>query len=311
VSAGLAAGAVGTDTRGSIRIPSALCGIVGLKPTFGRVSRDGVHPLARSFDTVGPMTRTVEDAALFLEVMAGPDPSDPQCSGEPVSRYTEKMRSVPAGVRVGRLSGPYFEADLDPAVARGIDDAARVLTASSLEVQPLELPGADAWQHAQGTILMAEAAAFHHSSYPGREDQYGADVRTLLERGEATAEVDLQEARTVMTLARAEMTRLLIDYPVLLGPAMSIGAFRIADADPRSPQWSSNRRVLGRFMGMFSLVGLPAIALPVGLTSEGLPVAIELVSGPFTEGLLLGVARRLEQAFGWSAPELPQARPPG
>lgn len=306
VAAGLAAGAVGTDTGGSIRIPAALCGIVGLKPTFGRVSRHGVLPLSGSFDTVGPMARTVEDAALFLEAMAGPDPADPHCSREPVGRYRDEMRTVPVGLRIGRIAGAYFEADLDPAVERAIDETARALAAAGLEVRPVELPEVETWQRDQLTILYAEAASFHRAAFPSRESQYGPDVRANLERGAAVTAAEVAQARTAMVRANVEMARIMSDYPVLLSPALPIGAPRIADVDPGGTRWPEIRRVLGRFTRLFNLIGVPTIVIPAGLTSEGLPVAVQLAGRPFTEGLLLGVARRLEDAIGWSLPELPR-----
>lgn len=310
VAAGLAAGAVGTDTGGSIRIPSALCGIVGLKPTFGRVSRHRVLPLSGSFDTIGPMVRTVEDAALFLDAMAGSDPADPQCSQEPVAPYREVMHDVPSGLRIGRLAGAYFDSDLDPAVERAIDEAVRALAAAGLSVQPVELPDIDPWQQAQLTILRAEAAAFHRATFPGRESQYGPDVRTNLQQGAAVTAVEVDEARTTMARAKAEMARIMADCPILLSPALPIGAPRIADVDPRGTRWTEIRRVMGRFTRLFNLIGVPTIVLPAGLTREGLPVAVQLAGRPFAEGLLLGVARRLERAIDWSPPELPRGGGP-
>jgi aspartyl-tRNA(Asn)/glutamyl-tRNA(Gln) amidotransferase subunit A len=140
MAAGLAAAAIGTDTGGSIRIPAALCGIVGLKPTFGRVSRAGVFPLAGSFDTVGPMVRTVEDAALLLEVLAGPDVADAGTIQAPPGRYRDEMARDPSGLRVGRLSGAFFESNLDPAVARGLEAVTLALERSGVRVVPVTLP---------------------------------------------------------------------------------------------------------------------------------------------------------------------------
>lgn len=306
VAAGLAAGALGTDTGGSIRIPGALCGIVGLKPTFGRVSRHGVLPLAGSFDTVGPMVRTVEDAALFLDAMAGRDPADPQSSDVPVGSYGREMARLPSGIRVGRLSGPYFESDLDPAVTRALDGATRALESGGMPVDPVNLHGVEAGQQAQLTLLFAEAAAFHRAAFPGREADYGPDVRALLRQGAAKTAVEIDDARAVVERVKAELADVLARYPVLLGPALPVGAPRVADVDPGADRWPEIRRVLGRFSRLFNLAGLPAVVLPAGLDADGLPVAVQLAAGPFAEGLLLGVARRLEHAIGWSLPDLPR-----
>jgi len=309
VAAGLAACAVGTDTGGSIRLPGALCGIVGLKPTFGRVSRRGVLPLADSFDTVGPMVRTVEDAALMLDVMAGHDAGDPRSSPAPVDRYTAALGSIPSGLRVGRLSGTYFEADLDPAVAAALDEATRACERAGLPVQPVTLRLIEAAQQAQVTVLIAEAAVYHRATYPGREAEYGPDVGTLLAQGAATPPAAVAEARAVLARLQAEVQTLQQDCPILLGPAVSIGAPRFTDVEPTGPRWPEVRRVLTRFSRLFNATGLPTIVLPAGLTAEGLPVAVQLAAPPFAEGLLLAVARRVEAALAWSLPPLPRGRP--
>lgn len=305
VAAGLAAAAIGTDTGGSIRVPAALCGIVGLKPTFGRVSRAGVLPLASSFDTVGPMTRTVEDAALILEAIAGPDPSDPDAHPAPAGRYADEMRAAPAGITVGRLSGAFFEEDLDPAAARALDEATHALEALHIPVRPVRLTQVEAGQQAQVAVLLSEAAAFHRATFPGRETAYGADVRRLLSDGAAFTPQTVAEARGVLDGVRAELADVLTRTPVLIGPAVPIGAPAIADVDPGGERWYHLRRQLGRFSRLYNTTGLPAVAVPVGLTGEGLPIALQLAAGPLAEGLLLAVARCLETIFGFTIPDLP------
>jgi aspartyl-tRNA(Asn)/glutamyl-tRNA(Gln) amidotransferase subunit A len=305
VAARLAPCAVGTDTGGSIRIPAALCGIVGLLPTFGRVSRRGVMPLARSFDTVGPMARTVEDVALLLEAMAGPDPDDPQTSARPVERYRDALTTDLGNLRVARLTGPFFESDLDPAVASGLDAAARALEASGMRVRAAAIPSAPAGHEAHLTVLLAEAAAFHRARFPGRDAGYNPDVRSLLEQGAAISPAAVDAARAVLTGLNAEMAALLGDCPLMLAPAVPGGAPRIADADPGGPHWVQIRRQVSRFTRLFNATGLPAVTVPVGLTSQGMPVGVQLAAAPFAEGLLLGAARRVESAIGWSLPWLP------
>lgn len=307
VAAGLAAGAVGSDTGGSIRIPGALCGIVGLKPTFGRVSRDGVLPLAGSFDTVGPMVRTVEDAAIFLEVMAGRDEADASSAATPVPRYSQEISRLPAGVRIGRLAGPPFEDELDPAASRALDEATHMIEGNGAAVHRVVLRTFDAGHRAQVILLLAEAATFHRDAFSGHERDYGPDVRRLLEQGAATPAAELDAARTAMAELQAEVAAVLTNYPVLLCPAMATGAPRIADVDPAGERWSEIRRVLGRFSRLYNATGLPAIVIPADVDADGLPVAVQLAAGPFQEGLLLAVARRLEQEIGWSLPELPRA----
>lgn len=306
LAARTAAAAVGSDTGGSVRIPAAFCGIVGLKPTYSRVSRHGVLPLSETFDTVGPMTRTVEDAALLLEVMAGADRADAHASAEPVPRYRDQMRVDPAGLTVGRIRGPYFDADLDPAVERGLDDVARILAAAGMRVRDVEVADMDAVQRAQLAILAAEAAAFHRATFPGREGEYAADVRANLARGAAISAAEVADAHEVMGRVTREVETLLGDAPILLSPMIAIGAPPIRDADPNGPRWPELRRTIGRFTRLFNLTRLPALSLPVALTSDGLPVAVQLAASAFAEGLLLAVGRRVEAAIGWSLPDLPR-----
>lgn len=301
VAAHLAAGAVGTDTGGSIRIPAALCGVVGLKPTFGRISRHGVLPLSGSFDTVGPITRCVADAAMFLGVMAGVDPADPASCDVPVGAYLEQAARARPGLRVGRLTGPFFESDLDPAVTRAVDAAASACVEAGCTVRPIRLSASEDAGWAQVTLLLAEAAAFHRNAYPGMRDRYGRDVRLLLDKGEEVTAAMRSRALEVQSQVAAELEDALGDVDTLLGPALPCGAPSLEDADPQGAAWPQVRQLLGRFSRLYNLTGLPAMVLPAGLTDEGLPVAVQLASGRFCEGTLLSCAFVMEQALGWRA----------
>jgi aspartyl-tRNA(Asn)/glutamyl-tRNA(Gln) amidotransferase subunit A len=306
VAASMVPAAIGTDTGGSIRIPAALCGIVGLKPTFGRVSREGVFPLAGSFDTVGPMVRTVEDAAMVLEAIAGHDPADAGSRDVPVGRYRDEMARDPAGAVVARLGGAFFERDLDPAAARGLDAVTAALEAVGMPVRAVTLPSVEAAHDAQLVVLRFEAAAIHRGRFAGREAEYNPDVRALLAQGASITQAEVQGARDVLARFQGEVTSVLTGYPVLLSPAVPVGAPRIADADPHGPLWPQIRRLAGRFTRVFNATGLPTVALPVSLTADGLPVGVQMAAAPFAEGLLLSVARRVEDAIGWSIPVLPR-----
>ncbi len=303
VAAGMCAAALGTDTGGSIRIPAALCGIVGLKPTLGRVSRHGVVPLAWSFDTVGPMARTVRDAGLLLSVLAGPDPNDPLTVH--YGPFTAALPAPPSSFRVGRLRGPLFDEGLDDQVGAALERACDLLARAGGRVTSVTVETAAAGQAAQTAILFAEASAYHLRAYPGRLAEYGADVRELLAAGAtipATAYVDAQRVQGVVV---AQTRRVLEEVDLLICAAVPIPAPRIDEVDPaRGDGWRRARGPLSRLTRFFNLTGLPALSLPVGRTREGLPIGVQLASAPGNEARLLGVAAVLEAAVDWTLPEL-------
>ncbi len=303
VAAGCCVAALGTDTGGSIRIPAALCGIVGLKPTFGRISRHGVVPLAWSFDTVGPMTRTVADAALLLEVLAGPDPDDP---------LTNRRGGFAAGggargaFRVGRLGGAFFDEKTDPEVGAALERAAELLSRQGGRVGAARLDAVEAGQAAQTTILFAEAAAYHQRAYPGRWPEYGPDLRELLGAGATIPATVYVEAQRVQAVVIAQVRRLLEEADVLLCPAVPVPAPRIDQVDPAQTEgWRQVRAPLSRFTRLFNLTGLPAISVPVGRTRAGLPIGAQLAAAPGQEARLLSIAAVLEAAVGWETAPLP------
>lgn len=308
VAAGLAAAAIGSDTGGSIRIPAAYCGIVGLKPTFGRISRAGVLPLADSFDTVGPMTRTVEDAALLLEVLAGFDPADPTSRDHPTEPYLEAARRDPGPLRLGRLTGPFFEDDLDVAAVAALDAALDAARDAGWALRDVRLHTVEEAQAAQVVVLLAEAAAFHAARFAGRWDRYAPDVRALLEQGRATPPEAVAAARAVLSRVQAEVAEVFARVDILIGPAQPGGAPSVAEVHPEAPSWMEARRRIARFSRLYNATGLPAIVLPVGLTAERLPVGVQLASPAFGEGRVLAAARRLEATLGWTLPALPDDR---
>ncbi len=301
VAAGMCAAALGTDTGGSIRIPAALCGIVGLKPTFGRISRHGVVPLAWSFDTVGPMTRTVADAALLFSVLAGPDPRDPLTGRYPA--FTGTVQIPPPGFRVGRLRGALFDDGLDDEVGAALEQACGLLSRAGGRIEPVTVEAAMAGQAAQTAILFAEASAYHRRAYPDRLAEYGPDVRELLAAGAtipATAYVDAQRVQGIVI---AQTRRLLEDVDVLVCAAVPIPAPRIEEVDPaRGEGWRRARAPLSRLTRFFNLTGLPTISIPVGRTRAGLPVGVQLAVAPGGEGRLLAIAGALEAEVGWELP---------
>ncbi|MBI3974851.1 MAG: amidase [Armatimonadetes bacterium] len=304
VAAGCCAAALGTDTGGSIRIPAALCGIVGLKPTFGRISRHGVVPLSWSFDTIGPMTRTVADAALLLAVLAGSDPEDPAAGRH--GGFGETDLGPPGAYRVGRLRGPLFDDGPDDEVGAALERAAALLAGGGGRVKEVRVEAVEAGQAAQTTILFAEAAAYHQRAYPGRLAEYGSDVRELLAAGATIPATAYVEAQRVQAVVIGQVRALLAEVDVLLCPSVPVPAPRIADVDPaRGEGWRSTRAPLSRLTRLFNLTGLPAVSVPVGRTRAGLPVGAQLAAAPGREDRLLRIAAVLEAAVGWEPVALP------
>jgi aspartyl-tRNA(Asn)/glutamyl-tRNA(Gln) amidotransferase subunit A len=276
VAAGLCYGALGSDTGGSIRIPGSLCGIVGLKPTYGRVSRAGVLPLSWSLDHAGPMTRTVTDTALMLDAIAGHDPADPGSAAVPVPDYTATLEDGVRGLRVG-LPRRYFFEQLEPAVDRAVEDAVAVLRSAGAEVRDVEI----------------EAAAYHARWLRERPQDYGADVLSRLMQGDlypATQYVNAQRLRRTIT---DNFLATLSAVDVLVMPTMPVTAPRIPGPAVATPN------PLTRNTFPFDVTGLPTVTLPCGFDADGLPIGLQIAGRPFDEPTVLRAARAYERATDW------------
>jgi aspartyl-tRNA(Asn)/glutamyl-tRNA(Gln) amidotransferase subunit A len=294
VAAGACFGALGTDTGGSIRMPSALCGIVGLKPTHGRVSLEGVVPLAPSLDTVGPMARSVRDVAILLQVIAGHDPEDPWSADVPVGDYTAHLDAGVAGLRLGVPAAYAFdgcEAEVGAAVERA------VAALQSLGARRVEVDGGAllTWWSAAINVVLAEAAAVHRQRYETNAAGFGEDVRGILTAAmELPAFQYVAAARLRDALRRgAAEERLFAAADVLLMPATPVVAPRVADLAPGNLMGSLTHNT-----APFNLAGLPALSIPCGVTSGGLPVGLQIVGRHWDEGTLLRVAGAYEKARG-------------
>ena len=299
VAAGLCVAALGSDTGGSIRIPACFCGIVGLKPTFGRVSRYGVIPLSSSLDHVGPMTRTVEDAALMLQVLAGHDPRDPGSVPVPVPDYTAGLTGGVRGLRIGVMAGDREEWT-DPEVAQAVAAAVETLGALGARLQRVDLTFLPYARMLNGAILSAEAAAYHETSMQTSPDDYSPDVRERLARGQqllATAFIHALEAREGV---REQLRVTMHDCDVLALPMEPLTAPPIgADEVTVGGHTAEVRATVTRYTGLFNLTGFPAVSVPCGFTAEGLPIGFQLVGKPFDEATLLRAAYAYEQATEW------------
>jgi aspartyl-tRNA(Asn)/glutamyl-tRNA(Gln) amidotransferase subunit A len=296
LAARMCAGAIGSQTAGSICRPAAFCGVVGLKPTFGRVSRHGVHPLAWSLDHPGPMARTVRDVAVLFEAIAGPDPNDPTTVSTPAvpsaAAALDDARARETALRGLRVGVPdrYFTDGLDPEGAQAYREALRVLADLGCRVEAVRLPEMfDAAMDAHEIIHHVEAASVHADTYRARPDDYGQKLRAIIEAGfhvPAPAYVRAQQIRTLFIEA---MRALLRDTDVLATPSAP-GPAPAGLGATGSPVYNKP----------FSFLGFPSLTVPCGFTRAGLPVGLQFAGRPFAEVTLLTVAAAYETATPWS-----------
>ena len=302
VAARAAFAALGSDTGGSIRLPAALCGITGLKVTYGRVSRAGAMPLSYSMDTVGPLARTAEDCALLLAVLAGPDPRDPTTSNEPVPDYVARLAAPVQWMRIG-VPRQFFTDDVDAAIAAQLDEARRVFTSLRCELVPIDLPDMAACDVAGTHIIAAESAALHGNWLRTRPDDYSPQVRARLERGlavPATRYIDAQRYRGVAL--DDFLVNVFARVDVLHVPCLPIPTPTIAATDVGAGgQMDRTLALLTRFTRPINFLGLPALALPCGFHADGMPIGMQLVGRPFAEDVLLRLGHAFQRATDWHA----------
>jgi aspartyl-tRNA(Asn)/glutamyl-tRNA(Gln) amidotransferase subunit A len=299
VAAGLCAGALGSDTGGSIRIPSSLCGLSGIKPTYGRVSRAGVLPLAWSMDHIGPMCRTAADCALMLGAMAGYDPRDPTTSVLPVPDYLAALRGEVKGLRIGLLRG-FFAESIAPAVRDAVAGAARALEGLGASLHEVTLDTVRLAPGASHMVLAPEAYAYHEEWLRTRPQDYGEDVRERLRVGAFVSAAEYLRGQRVRTLIRSEVDGALAGLDVLLCPTTAIAATPVEAREVvLDGQSQPIRPSLLRFTRVFNLSGHPAASIPGGFTPEGLPVGLQIVGRPFDEATVLRVADAYQRVTDW------------
>ncbi|MBI1727588.1 MAG: Asp-tRNA(Asn)/Glu-tRNA(Gln) amidotransferase subunit GatA [Candidatus Rokubacteria bacterium] len=291
LAAGLVSGATGSDTGGSIRGPAAFCGVVGLKPTYGRVSRAGVLALSWTLDHAGPMARTVEDCAYLLQAMAGHDPADPASSRAPVDDYLAPLARDIRGVRIG-VPRAYFFEGIDPEIERAFEVAIETLRRLGAEVRDVQIPSLHA-THSFLLILMAEAFAYHERDIRHHPELYGDVLRERILTGALVTAAEYTQAQRIRAQICREAAGVLREVDVLVTPTTLKPAtpFTLAQ-DPEFGFPKSN-------MPPFNLTGLPTLALPCGFSSSGLPLSLQLAGRPFEEGAVLRVGHAYEQATTW------------
>jgi aspartyl-tRNA(Asn)/glutamyl-tRNA(Gln) amidotransferase subunit A len=299
VAAGLAPMALGSDTGGSIRIPASLCGITGLKPTYGRVSRAGVLPLAWSMDHAGPMTRSALDAALVLRVLAGYDPADATTSVLPVPDYAAALSGDVKGLRVGVLRAGFLESAA-PEVRDAVGRAVTTLEGLGARVDEVAFEHMGSVAAAAMAIVASEALAYHAEWVRTRPADYQPDVVERLRAGAFVSGVHYVRAQQARALVRAEVDAALARRDVLLAPATPIPATRIGENEVALGEGPIDvRSSLLRFTRPFNLSGHPACALPCGFTSGGLPIGLQIVGRPFDEATVLRAADAYQRATDW------------
>ena len=299
VAAGQCMAALGSDTGGSIRIPGALCGIVGLKPTFGRVSRHGVYPLSWSLDTVGPMTRTVRDSAIVLNAIAGYDARDPSSANVPSEDFTNSIEDGIEGLRVG-IPDDFFYDVISPEVAGAVCAAAGVLEELGADVERCSIP---ALNHALGissAILVTEAAETVFDKLRDRPEDIGADVRARLRLGAVTPAVDYIKAQRARSAYNVQLEEAMERYDILLAPSVAVGATGIDQEFVEvSGKMENALSLMSRLTRPFNLTGQPTISVPCGFTSDGMPIGMQLAGRQWEEGTVLRAARAYERATEW------------
>lgn len=300
-------GAIGTDTGGSIRLPAAVNGIVGIRPTYGRVSNHGIVPLAWSMDTAGPMTRTVEDCALMFGVLAGHDPADPASARVPTHDYMARLNDGVKGLRIGVVPG-YFFRHLQPAVHASVMAALERLEGAGAEIVEVDIQNIHGNISAQLTIESAEPSTWHQRWLRERPDDYGPDVRTLLEVGEMFLATHYLQAQRYRALLRNEFMQAFERVDIFLCPTLPFTAtpLRATTVVIENGEEESMLDAIMQFTGVPSLTGLPAISVPCGFDPDGLPIGMQLIGKPFDEATLfrVGAAYQALTEFHTQAPPI-------
>jgi aspartyl-tRNA(Asn)/glutamyl-tRNA(Gln) amidotransferase subunit A len=289
VAAGLGYAAVGTDTAGSIRLPAAYCGVVGLKATYGRVSAEGVIPLSTSYDHVGPLANSVYDAALMLQVLTGRDSDDPCAQPSFVSAFDE----FPKKLRIG-VPRVFFFDELHPEVAQAVEKAIQVFAGLHAEIHDIELEVST-----DRTLSSAEAYAFHESFIDRSPEFYQPATLARIQSGAKTSALEILRASRELQTSRDAIRKVFDDVDVLLTPTVPIPPPEIADLQKHPDDLRKQELMMLRNTRPFNVWGIPAISVPCGLTKDGMPIGLQLASAPWHGNILLQAAQEYEQATTW------------
>lgn len=294
-AAGLCMGAFGTDTGGSIRFPALCCGLVGLKPSWGRVSRYGVFPLAPSLDHIGPMTRTVRDAALLLEAVAGFDPRDPTSSSAEVPAYIEAIEGGVKSLRVG-FDEAYCSEGVDDRITRSLRKASEILADAGASIVQLTLPSTERAVEAFPTLVSSEAAAAHRRTPPDRALHYSASLAEAIQAGAATSAADYADAHRERLDFAGALDRTFEEIDVYLAPSWGRSTPTLSEYANSS---DAELGALIRFTAPENLAGVPSVSLPGGVDEAGVPFGFQIVGRKLGEPAILRAAAAYEAAAGF------------
>lgn len=297
-AAGLCFGSLGSDTGGSIRYPSACCGLAGLKPTWGRVSRHGVLALAESLDHVGPMTRSTADAGLVLQAIAGTDPNDPTSLPDPVPDMLADVDKGMAGLRMG-YDARFATDGIDPEISVAVLQAIEVLEELGAELVEVQLPDMDQYSPAWPVLCSAEASAAHEETFPSRRGEYGPWFRDWLDMGSKVTGAQYARADKLRSECTGHLRRVFAQVDLLVSPTMAALPHAVTPEELYGPMPRDRDPRLQRFTAPFNFSGGPTLSVPCGMHSEGLPLSLQIAARHLAEPLLCRVGHAFEQASDW------------
>ncbi len=299
VASGAAAMAIGTDTGGSVRMPAAACGITGLKPTYGLVSRHGVMDLSWSSDHVGPMCRTAADCALMMNAMAGFDSNDPASSRHSISDYGAELGRGLKGVRIG-VPSDYFFDQVDPQISTAVESAIQAMQGEGAVIREVAMPWVSVGRAVNVAVLLPEAAAVHRKRLAEKGNQYSPAVRHRLKAGLEVSAVDYIHAQRARSMFGHQMTQAMEDLDALVTPTVPIQTPTIAETTP--PPGSAIPQAGGEFpnfTGVFNATGQPSMSLNCGFTEDGMPIGLMISGKAFEDARLIGIGHAYQQITDW------------
>ena len=299
VSARLIKGALGSDTGGSIRIPASLCGIVGLKPTYGLVSIYGVVPLGWTCDHVGPMTRTVADSAEMLKVIAGEDPKDPGTRKVDIPDYKEALGKSVKGLKIATLK-EFSNLSVDPDVSKSFHDAIKILQELGISVEEISIPFSLYATAISDIIIGAESASFHEPYLKSVPEKYSARLRDRNELGFSISAVSYIKAQRARTILYKYFEEAFNQVDAIISPTCAITAPKFGQTTYKVDSIEESMLgALAKFTRLFNVSGNPSISVPCGTSSEGLPIGLQIVGKAFDEAGILNIAHAYETASAW------------